>query len=70
MPNYESSGAENLRADAKVYTGEFDKTPSGKGTDCGGDTTGHKTLSSPGKSGSYSATKKPKGVDTYSDEEV
>jgi hypothetical protein len=70
MPNYESSGAENLRADAHVYAGEAASGSAAKGTDAGGDATNHKVKSAGGKSTSYSGSKTPKGVQTFSDEGV
>ena len=70
MPNYKSSGAENLRADAHVYSGEATSSPSGKGTDAGGDASNHKVKAAGGKSASYSASKRPSGVQNFSDEEV
>lgn len=36
MPNYEASGTENLRSDAKIYNGSEKDSPSGSGTDAGG----------------------------------
>jgi hypothetical protein len=71
LPNYESSGAENLRADAHVYTGEATGSPSAKGTDAGGDATNHKVKSGGSKSTPKSSgDKTPKGVQTFSDEGV
>jgi hypothetical protein len=71
MPNYTSSGAENLRADAHVYAGEANSSPSGSGKDAGGDATNHKVLASPGKSSPKGgADKFPKGVQTFTDESV
>jgi hypothetical protein len=70
MPNYESSGAENLRADAHVYTGEANSAPSAKGTDAGGDATNHKVKSSAGNSTPKGGEKTPKGVQSFSDEGV
>jgi hypothetical protein len=55
MPNYESSGAENLRADAHVYTGEATSKVKSGGS-----------KSTPKGSGD----KTPKGVQTFSDEGV
>jgi hypothetical protein len=70
MPNYESSGAENLRADANVYAGEANSGSGAKGTDAGGDTVSHKVKSGGSKSASYGVSKAPKGVQTFSDEGV
>ena len=70
MPNYTSSGAENLRADAHVYAGAADKTPSAKGKDAGGDTTNAKVLSGGSKSAPKGAEKTPKGVQSFGDESV
>jgi hypothetical protein len=70
VPNYKSSGEENLRADAHVYAGEATSAPSGKGTDAGGDATNHKVKSGGSKSASYGVSKAPKGVQTFSDEGV
>jgi hypothetical protein len=70
MPNYTSSGAENLRADAHVYAGEGDKTPSAKGTDAGGDATNHKVKSGGQNSTPKGSEKTPKGVQTFTDESV
>jgi hypothetical protein len=71
MPNYKSSGAENLRADAHVYAGEATSSPSGSGKDAGGDAVNAKVLASPGKSTPKGgADKSPKGVQTFSDESV
>ena len=69
MPNYTSSGAENLRADAKVYAGETKSSPSAKGQDAGGDKTDAKVKSGGSKSTpGGKGTKKPSGVQTYDDE--
>lgn len=70
MANYRSSGEENLRADAHVYASGGNGTPGARGTDAGGDKVSHRVKSSAGKSGSYSATKKPSGVQSFSDENV
>lgn len=69
MPSYSASGEENLRADAKVYAGSENASPSGKGKDAGGTanlgaTT--KVMSNPGKSTTvYAKDSRPAGVDHF-----
>lgn len=68
MPVDKASGTENLRADAQVYSGPPTASPSGKGTDAGGDTTNSTTLSGSDKPTptSYSHDV-PDGLQTFDD---
>lgn len=70
MPNYKSSGEENLRADAHVYAGETTSTPAGTGKDAGGTGSNYKVLSSAGKSSGGGSSGTPRGVQSFSDESV
>ena len=71
MPNYKSSGEENLRADAQVMSSsDVKSSPSTKGTNAGGESTADsKTMSSSGnKSTPQGGGKTPAGVKTYSED--
>ena len=71
MPNYKSSGEENLQADAQVYSsGDVNSTPGAKGSNAGGESTADsKTMSAgAGKSTPQGGGKTPAGVKTYSED--
>ncbi len=70
MPNYKSSGEENLGADAKVMSsGDVNSTPGAKGMNAGGESTSDsKTMSAGGKSTPKGGEKTPSGVKNYDDE--
>lgn len=73
MPNYETSGTENLRADPSVKHVDGDRSPGGGGTDAGGtDSPRVTTQVKQGKSNDWNPPQRsvdiPKGVQHFDDD--